>query len=85
MSKRMRTEDEGSKRAGADNLDYTFASRYTAAEIPKYKVPANGLPANVASQLIEDERQLDSNPRLNLASFGKCPSTASSLLFSLLH
>ena len=67
--KRMRTEDGEANLRRGESLDYTFASRYTAAEIPKFQLPAQGLAANVASQLIEDERQLDSNPRLNLASF----------------
>ena len=75
--KRMRTDNGEANLRRGESLDYTFASRYTAAEIPKFQLPAQGLAANVASQLIEDERQLDSNPRLNLASFGKHPSTDS--------
>lgn len=67
--KRMRTDNGEANLRRGESLDYTFASRYTAAEIPKFQLPAQGLAANVASQLIEDERQLDSNPRLNLASF----------------
>ncbi|KAK9795484.1 hypothetical protein WJX73_003546 [Symbiochloris irregularis] len=33
------------------------------------KLPERGMPADIAYQLIKDMRQLDSNPRLNLASF----------------
>lgn len=50
-------------------VECTFASRYTATELPKDQVPPVGMPSRVAYQLIHDIRQLDANPRLNLASF----------------
>lgn len=50
-------------------LDSTFATRYVTEPIPKYKMPENGLPQNVVSQLIRDLRTLDARPNLNLASF----------------
>lgn len=65
MSENKRAKTSGMR----DTLDYTFATRYTASSIPRFVLPKEGEPANVAQQLIEDERQLDSNPRLNLASF----------------
>ena len=34
-----------------------------AMPVPKNKLPEHGMPAAVAKQLVEDERQLDSNPR----------------------
>jgi len=55
--------------ASGDALSYTFATRYAVSDMPKYKMPRDGEPANVVQQLIEDERQLDANPRLNLATF----------------
>ena len=50
-------------------LTYTYATRYSVQDMPKHEMPKVGAPARVAKQLIEDERLLDSNPRLNLASF----------------
>jgi glutamate decarboxylase len=37
--------------------------------IPKFELPADGLPAPVAEQVIKDMRALDARPNLNLASF----------------
>lgn len=50
-------------------VESTFASRYTVSEVPKDRIPLTGMPSRVAYQLIHDIRQLDANPRLNLASF----------------
>lgn len=50
-------------------VECTFASRYAATELPKDQIPLAGMPSRVAYQLIHDIRQLDANPRLNLASF----------------
>jgi len=50
-------------------VESAFASRYISTAIPKDRMPDKTIPANVAYQLIKDERQLDANPRLNLASF----------------
>jgi glutamate decarboxylase len=47
----------------------TFGSRYTNEPVPKYTMPQQSLPANVAYEIIHDELELDGNPRLNLASF----------------
>ena len=35
----------------------------------QFRLPQKGMPANVAYQMIKDIRQLDGNPRLDLASF----------------
>jgi len=37
--------------------------------VPKYELPANGMDADVAYQLIHDELLLDGSARLNLATF----------------
>ena len=47
----------------------TYGSRYTTEPIPKYELPKQGMPAQVAYQLIHDELRLDGNAALNLASF----------------
>jgi glutamate decarboxylase len=47
----------------------TYASRSFAKEVPKYQIPSEGLPADVTSQIIRDEMNLDGNPAMNLASF----------------
>ncbi|XP_040998267.1 glutamate decarboxylase-like [Juglans microcarpa x Juglans regia] len=55
-------------RAG-ELLQYTFASRYAAAPVPKFKMPEKSIPKEAAYQIINDELMLDGTPRLNLASF----------------
>src|SRR5262245_66695232 len=37
--------------------------------IPRHEIPAGGLPAEVAYQIIHDELMLDGNARMNLATF----------------
>jgi glutamate decarboxylase len=44
-------------------------SRYLECAVPKYELPAESMPAEVAYRLIRDELNLDANPSLNLASF----------------
>ena len=59
-------------RSGSDEdgtLGTTYSARYFTDEVPEHSVPAGGMPARAAYQLIEDELQLDGNPALNLASF----------------
>ncbi|KAJ8097545.1 pyridoxal phosphate-dependent transferase [Lipomyces tetrasporus] len=47
-----------------------YINRYTAWEpIPKYVLPANGVDAKSAYQIIHDDLDLDGRPNLNLASF----------------
>jgi glutamate decarboxylase len=47
----------------------TYAGRSFAHDVPKYRVPAQGMSAGAAYQLVHDELNLDGNPALNLASF----------------
>ena len=47
----------------------TYASRKFVHDVPKYRLPADGMPAEAAYQLVHDELNLDGNPLLNLASF----------------
>jgi glutamate decarboxylase len=47
----------------------TYAGRCFSHDIPKYRLPAQGLSADAAYQLVHDELNLDGNPALNLASF----------------
>ncbi|MGL4669611.1 MAG: glutamate decarboxylase [Methanobacteriaceae archaeon] len=58
-----------SKRNKKEELEYTYASRFFTNNIPKYKLPSDGMPSNVAYRLIHDELNLDGNTGLNLASF----------------
>jgi glutamate decarboxylase len=50
-------------------LSPTYAGRSFSHEIPKYRLPAQGLGADAAYRLVHDELNLDGNPALNLASF----------------
>lgn len=54
---------------GHDTIDSMFASRYAQAELPRFEIPTQETPKDVAYQIISDELMLDGNPRLNLASF----------------
>jgi glutamate decarboxylase len=47
----------------------TYAGRSFSHQIPKYRLPAEGISADAAYQLVHDELNLDGNPALNLASF----------------
>ena len=52
------------------NSSLPYGSRYGALEdIPKYKLPEDGIEPNCAYQLIHDELEFDGTPNLNLASF----------------
>ncbi|KAI1358676.1 glutamate decarboxylase [Xylaria arbuscula] len=47
-----------------------YGTRYASeAEVPKYRLPREGAPADTVYQLIRDELDLDGKPNLNLASF----------------
>ncbi|RXK42659.1 glutamate decarboxylase [Tremella mesenterica] len=53
-----------------DLQDIPYTSRYDIdIELPKYKMPSDGVSAKIAYQLLHDELELDGNPNLNLASF----------------
>jgi glutamate decarboxylase len=47
----------------------SYGSRYFSQPIPKFEIPEDGMPPEVAYRLIHDELNLDGNPSLNLASF----------------
>lgn len=47
----------------------TYAGRSFSHDIPRYSLPAQGVSADAAYQLVHDELNLDGNPALNLASF----------------
>src|SRR5450830_621303 len=47
----------------------TYAGRSFSHDVPKYRLPAQGMSADSAYQLVHDELNLDGNPSLNLASF----------------
>ncbi|KAI8137411.1 glutamate decarboxylase [Fennellomyces sp. T-0311] len=46
-----------------------YGTRWATEEIPRYDIPQEEMPSNVAYRLIKDELALDGNPALNLASF----------------
>jgi glutamate decarboxylase len=52
-----------------ETLSPTYASRSFSHDIPKYRLPAQGISADAAYRLVHDELNLDGNPALNLASF----------------
>jgi glutamate decarboxylase len=52
-----------------ETLSPTYAGRSFSHDIPKYRLPAQGMSADAAYQLVHDELNLDGNPSLNLASF----------------
>jgi glutamate/tyrosine decarboxylase-like PLP-dependent enzyme len=61
-----------------------YASRYGGREdIPKFRIPHEGVQANAAYQLIHDELEFDGHPNLNVASYVSTymvPSAADILL-----
>ncbi|HEY4895135.1 MAG TPA: glutamate decarboxylase [Solirubrobacteraceae bacterium] len=52
-----------------EHLSPTYAGRSFSHDIPKYRLPAQGIAPEAAYQLVHDELNLDGNPALNLASF----------------
>ncbi|KAL4747893.1 hypothetical protein BDW72DRAFT_196319 [Aspergillus terricola var. indicus] len=46
-----------------------YGTKYAAEELPLYVLNNNGMPPDVAGQMIRDELSLDGNPLLNMASF----------------
>lgn len=49
--------------------DGAYSSRFETGDIPKFKIPAQGISDAAAYQLIHDEVDLDGSPALNFASF----------------
>ena len=52
-----------------ETVSPTYAGRSFSHDVPKYRLPTQGMPASAAYQLVHDELNLDGNPALNLASF----------------
>lgn len=52
-----------------ETLDLTYGGRHCRESIPKYQMPAKGMPPDNAYQLVADELQFDANAALNVASF----------------
>ncbi len=52
-----------------ETLDLTYGGRHCRESIPKYQMPARGMPPDNAYQLVADELQFDANAALNVASF----------------
>ncbi len=52
-----------------ESVSPTYAGRSFSHDVPKYRLPEQGMPARTAYQLVHDELNLDGNPALNLASF----------------
>jgi glutamate decarboxylase len=46
-----------------------YGSKYAVLDLPKYEMPENEMPKEVAYRMIKDDLSLDGNPTLNLASF----------------
>ncbi|CAG8495381.1 2172_t:CDS:10 [Ambispora gerdemannii] len=46
-----------------------YGTRWSIEPIPRFELPKDEMPANVAYRFIKDELALDGNPLLNLASF----------------
>src|SRR5271166_642259 len=46
-----------------------YRSEVDDADIPRLRMPEQGLPPRIAYQIIHDELMLDGNARLNLATF----------------
>jgi glutamate decarboxylase len=55
--------------ASDETVSGTYAGRIFSHEIPKYRMPAQGVGPQAAYRLVHDELNLDGNPALNLASF----------------
>lgn len=52
-----------------ETLAPAYGSRELSQPVPKYELPADSMPPQLAYQLVHDELALDGNPSLNLASF----------------
>ncbi|CAO3625507.1 unnamed protein product [Cunninghamella blakesleeana] len=46
-----------------------YGSKWVAEDIPRYEMPEDEMPSNVAYRLIKDDLALDGRPGLNLATF----------------
>lgn len=55
--------------SSANHPNTVYGSSYGSLVLPKFRLPADGMPASTTLQFIRDDLQLDGNPVLNLASF----------------
>jgi len=53
----------------SEAVSTTYANRFFTKPIPRYRMPNEGLDADVVYQMIHDELNIDGNPALNLATF----------------
>ncbi len=51
------------------SVSTTYANRFFTTPVPRFRIPNEGLDADVVYQLIHDELNIDGNPALNLATF----------------
>jgi len=54
---------------GGKGVSPTYSLRYFRESVPKYEIPAEGMPAQAAYQLVHDEMNLDGNAAFDLGSF----------------
>ncbi|MEA2646908.1 MAG: glutamate decarboxylase [Chloroflexota bacterium] len=66
LSKKVQLDDLSHQQ---QHLASSYGSRYISAPVPKYDMPEEQMPANIAYQIIHDEMNLDGNPAMNLATF----------------
>jgi len=52
-----------------ESVSTTYANRFFTKPVPRFRMPNEGLGADVVYQLIHDELNIDGNPALNLATF----------------
>jgi glutamate decarboxylase len=62
------SSDSSSNEANEDSTTI-YGTRWASRDAPRYKMPKEGMPADIAYRLIKDEIALDGTPALNLASF----------------
>jgi len=62
LSKKKNTNEK-------ETVSTTYASRFFTKPVSRYRIPDEGMDADVVYQLIHDELNIDGNPALNLASF----------------
>ena len=52
-----------------DSITHPYGTRNGLNPVPRFRLPASGMAADHAYNLIHDELMLDGNSRLNLATF----------------
>lgn len=55
---------------GGTSFITPYSTRYASkTEIPKFRIPQTGAPADAVHQMLKDELDLDGRPNLNLARY----------------